>query len=105
MTSNDNETTQEVISENELIQNFTLEEIKEQMALFQRLYYHKTREDPNEIQKRRDYKKKYYYKKKAEREERKKLDEENGIPPPPKKEHPMRKYTKDISGKCLKLIV
>ena len=105
MTSNDNEKTQEVISENELIQNFTLEEIKEQMALFQRLYYHKTREDPNEIQKRRDYKKKYYYKKRLNAKSVKNLTRKMEFHHLLKRNIPWGNTPKIISGKCLKLIV
>ena len=80
-------------------EDMTLDEIKEQMALFSRLYYHKRKEeDPEYIEKVREGKritgKALYHKKKAEREAKEAQDRmEKGEPEPEKSNyHPSRKY-------------
>ena len=41
--------------ESKKIDDLTIEEIKEQMALYQRLYYHRTKEDPEYMERKREY--------------------------------------------------
>ena len=52
-------------------EDLTLDEIKEQMALYQRLYYYRTRDNPDMKESRKESKRRYYQKKKAEKEEQK----------------------------------
>ena len=80
-------------------EDMTLDEIREQMALFSRLYYHKRKEeDPEYIEKVRERKritgKALYHKKKAEKEAKEAQDRmEKGEPEPEKSNyHPSRKY-------------
>ena len=80
-------------------EDMTLDEIKEQMALFSRLYYHKRKEeDPEYIEKVRERKRitgtALYHKKQAEREAKEAQDRmEKGEPEPEKSNyHPSRKY-------------
>ena len=79
-------------------EDLTIEEIKEQMALYQRLYYYKVKDNPNFGDKRKEAQKRYYEKKKAKLEEQKKL-EESSEETPPKKNHReyTRKYKKDVN--------
>ena len=73
----------------------TLEEIREQLSLYQRLFYQKMKYSPEFQEARKQSKRKHYYKKKAEREEQKKLNESSDEPP---KERPdNRKYKKDLN--------
>ena len=44
-------------------EDLTIEEIKEQMALFQRLYYYKIKDTPEHKEKRKETQRKYYEKK------------------------------------------
>ena len=53
------------------IEDLTIEEIKEQMALYQRLYYHKMKEDPEYMEKKREYWREI---KRAKREKMKQLE-------------------------------
>ena len=80
-------------------EDMTLDEIREQMALFSRLYHHKRKEeDPEYIEKVRERKritgKALYHKKKAQREARETEERrERGEPEPEKSNyHPSRKY-------------
>ena len=80
-------------------EDMTLDEIREQMALFSRLYYHKRKEeDPEYIEKVRERKRitgrALYHKKKAQREARETEERrERGEPEPEKSNyHPSRKY-------------
>ena len=77
-------------------EDLTLEEIKEQMALHQRLYYYKARDLPEHQASRKESKKRYYYKKKAEKEEQRKLEDPSSDEPPPERTY-NRKYKKDIN--------
>ena len=62
------------------VEDLTLEEVKEQMSLYQRLYYYKTKNSDKHIEGRRESKRKYYQKQKAKKEEQKRLeDEANGV--------------------------
>lgn len=72
-------------------EDLTIEEIKEQMALYQRLYHYKVRDNPNCGDKRKEAQKRYYEKKKAKLEEQKKL-EESSEEAQPKKD--TREYTR-----------
>ena len=56
-------------------EDLTIEEIKEQMALFHRLYYYKIKDTPEHKEKRKETQRKYYEKKKAKLEEQKQLEE------------------------------
>lgn len=51
------------------IDDLTLDEIKEQMALYHRLYYKKRREDPEWMERKREMDRKNYCKKKEARGE------------------------------------
>lgn len=51
--------------------DLTLDEIKEQMALYQRLYYHRVKETPEYKEKKAETQRQYYLKKKAKKEEEK----------------------------------
>ncbi len=75
-------------------EDLTIEEIKEQMSLYQRLYHQKMKDTPEYQEARRQSKRKSYLKKKAEREEQKKLEEGSDEPPPYKVDN--RKY-KDLN--------
>ena len=46
-------------------EDLTIEEIREQMSLHQRLYHHKMKDTPEYQEARKQSKKRYYYKKKA----------------------------------------
>ena len=76
-------------------EDLTIEEIREQMSLYQRLYHHKMKNTPEYQEARKQSKKRYYYKKKAEREERKRLEESSAEPP--KERVDTRKYKKDLN--------
>ena len=76
-------------------EELTLEEIREQMSLYQRLFYQKMKNSPEYQEARRQTKRKHYYKKKAEREEQKKLNESSDEPP--KERVDTRKYKKDLN--------
>ena len=76
-------------------EELTLEEIREQMSLYQRLFYQKMKTSPEFQEARRQTKRKYYYKKKAEREEQTKLNESSDEPP--KERVDTRKYKKDLN--------
>lgn len=53
------------------IEDLTLDEIKEQMALYQRLYYKKRREiDPDFIERKRERDRQLYHEKKKVKEEK-----------------------------------
>ena len=76
-------------------EELTLEEIREQLSLYQRLFYQKMKNSPEFQEARKQSKRKHYYKKKAEREEQKKLEVSSDEPP---KERPdNRKYKKDLN--------
>ena len=81
-------------------EDLTLDEIKEQMALYQRLYYYRTKDSPEHQASRKEAKRKYYLKKKAEQEEQKRLEEPNKEEPPQGREY-MRKYNKDVNEAML----
>ena len=51
------------------VEDLTLDEIKEQMALYQRLYYHRTKGDP-ETKANRNESRRRWYNKKRQRERR-----------------------------------
>ena len=76
-------------------EDLTIEEIREQMSLYQRLYQHKMKDTPEYQEARKQSKKRYYYKKKAEREEQKRLEESSDEPP--KERVDTRKYKKDLN--------
>ena len=76
-------------------EDLTIEEIREQMSLYQRLYHHKMKDTPEYQEARKQSKKRYYYKKKAEREEQKRLEESSDEPP--KERVDTRKYKKDLN--------
>ena len=76
-------------------EELTIEEIREQMSLYQRLYHHKMKDTPEYQEARKQSKKRYYYKKKAEREEQKRLEESSDEPP--KERVDTRKYKKDLN--------
>ena len=83
------------------VEDLTLEEVKEQMSLYQRLYYYKTKNSEKHIEGRRESKRKYYQKQKAKKEEQKRLeDEANGVSseeqPKGNKTILQRKYQKDV---------
>ena len=84
-----------VIMSNKKPEELTLEEIREQLSLYQRLFYQKMKNSPEFQEARKQSKRKHYYKKKAEREEQKKLNESSDEPT---KERPdNRKYKKDLN--------
>ena len=76
-------------------EELTIEEIREQMSLYQRLYHHKMKDTPEYQEARKQSKKRYYYKKKQEREEQKKLQESSDEPP--RERVDTRKYKKDLN--------
>ena len=76
-------------------EDLTIEEIREQMSLYQRLFYQKMKNSPEYQEARRQTKRKHYYKKKAEHEEQKKLNESSDEPP--KERVDTRKYKKDLN--------
>ena len=76
-------------------EDLTIEEIREQMSLYQRLFYQKMKNSPEYQEASRQTKRKHYYKKKAEREEQKKLNESSDEPP--KERVDTRKYKKDLN--------
>ena len=76
-------------------EDLTIEEIREQMSLYQRLYHHKMKDTPEYQEARKQSKKRYYDKKKAEREEQKRLEESSDEPP--KERVDTRKYKKDLN--------
>ena len=75
-------------------EELTIEEIKEQMSLYQRLYHHKMKDTPEYQEARKQSKKRYYLKKKAERDEQRRLEE--GSDEPPRDKVDTRKYKKDL---------
>ena len=84
-----------VIMSNKKPEELTLEEIREQLSLYQRLFYQKMKNSPEFQEARKQSKRKHYYKKKAEREEQKKLNESSDEPT---KERPDNiKYKKDLN--------
>lgn len=83
-------------------EDLTLDEIKEQMALYQRLYYYRTRDNPDMKESRKESKRRYYQKKKAEKEQ-KKLEETNSDEPPPERNY-NRKYKKDITEAMMVIV-
>ena len=74
-------------------EDLTLEQIKEQMALYQRLYHYKVKDDPEHILKRKQAMKKYYNKKKSEKEEEVIASDE---PPKKNKERKYKDYKEAI---------
>ena len=76
-------------------EELTIEEIREQMSLYQRLYHHKMKDTPEYQEARKQSKKRYYYKKKQEREEQKRLGESSDEPP--RERVDTRKYKKDLN--------
>ena len=76
-------------------EELTIEEIREQMSLYQRLYHHKMKNTPEYQEARKQSKQRYYYKKKQEREELKRLGESSDEPP--KERVDTRKYKKDLN--------
>ena len=84
-----------VIMSSKKPEELTLEEIREQQSLYQRLFYQKMKNSPEFQEARKQSKRKHYYKKKAEREEQKKLQESSDEPP--KARHDNRKYKKDLN--------
>ena len=76
-------------------EELTIEEIREQMSLYQHLYHPKMKNTPEYQEARKQSKKRYYYKKKAEREEQKRLEESSDEPP--KDRVDTRKYKKDLN--------
>ena len=76
-------------------EDLTIEEIRGQMSLYQRLYHHKMKNTPEYQEARKQSKKRYYYKKKAEREEQKRLEESSDEPA--KERVDTRKYKKDLN--------
>ena len=86
-------------------EDLTIDEIKEQMALYQRLYYYKVRDNPEFGEKRKETQRRYYEKKKAKLEEQRKLEEGTTSEEAKDKKKPqreyMRKYTKDVNEAML----
>ena len=83
-------------------EDLTIEKIKEQMALFQRLYYYKIKDTPEHKEKRKETQRKYYEKKKEKLEEQKQLEEETSDEPSSvKKREYFRKYKKDVNDAYL----
>ena len=76
-------------------EELTIDQIREQMSLYQRLYHYKMKNTPEYQEARKQSKKRYYYKKKAEREEQKRLEESSDEPP--KDRVDTRKYKKDLN--------
>ena len=75
----------------------TIDEVREQMALYQRLYYYKVRDNPDFGEKRKETQRRYYEKKKAKLEEQRKLEETNEEAQPKKNNREYtRKYKKDV---------
>ena len=84
-----------VIMSSKKPEDLTIEEIREQMSLYQRLFYQKMKNSPEYQEARKQTKRKSYYKKKAEREELRKLQESSDEPPKEKPDN--RKYKKDLN--------
>ena len=83
-------------------EDLSMEEIKEQMALYQRLYYYKVRDTPEHAEKRKETQRRYYEKKKAKLEEQKRLEEQNTEEPQRRKNREyFRRYKKDVSEAML----
>ena len=78
------------------VEDLTLDEIKEQMALYQRLYYHRTKGDRETKANRNESRRRWYNKKKAEREKEKE-EKQSSSDEPPRDYKDMRKYKKDVS--------
>ena len=76
-------------------EDLTIEEVREQLSLYQRLFYQKMKDTPEYREARRESKRKSYFKKKAQREEQKKLEE--GSEEQPRRKPDNRKYKKDIN--------
>ena len=77
-------------------EDLTLEEVREQMALYQRLYYHKVKETPEFKAKKADVQRQYYLRRKAKKEEERKTDESTSEEPPKQNNREyFRKYKKD----------
>ena len=79
-------------------EDLTLEEVREQMALYQRLYYHKIKETPEFKAKKAEVQRQYYLNRKAKKEREKKENESTSEEPPKKinREY-ARKYKKDVN--------
>ena len=73
------------------VEELTVDEIKEQMALFQRLYYLKTKDTPEAIAKRKEKSKRDYARRKAKKKNN--LDKKH-LPP---MNHLTEENTKKIS--------
>ena len=73
------------------VEELTVDEIKEQMALFQRFYYLKTKDTPEAIAKRKEKSKRDYARRKAKK--KKQLGQETSSTDEP---FDRRKYKKDI---------
>ena len=79
-------------------EDLTLEEVREQMALYQRLYYHKVKETPEFKAKKADVQRQYYLRRKAKKEEERKADESTSEEPPKQNNREyFRKYKKDVN--------
>ena len=76
-------------------EDLTIKEIREQLSLYQRLFYQKMKTSPEYQEARRQSKRKHYLKKKQEREEQRKLEE--GSDEPPREKVDTRKYKKDLN--------
>ena len=76
-------------------EDLTIEEIREQLSLYQRLFHQKMKTSPEYQEARRQSKRKHYLKKKQEREEQKRLEESSDEPPKDKVDN--RKYKKDLN--------
>lgn len=79
-------------------EDLTLNEIREQMALYQRLYYHRTKETPEYKEKRADVQRQYYLRRKAKKEEEKKVKESTSEEASKQNNRKyLRKYDKDVN--------
>ena len=79
-------------------EDLTLEEVREQMALYQRLYYHKVKETPEYKAKKADVQRQYYLRRKAKKEEERKADENTSEEPPKQtRREYFKKYKKDVN--------
>ena len=77
-------------------EDLTVDEIREHMALYQRLYYHRTKETPEYKEKRADVQRQYYVRSKANKEKEKKANESTSEEPPKQNNREyFRKYKKD----------
>ena len=79
-------------------EDLTLEEVREQMALYQRLYYHKVKETPQFQAKKKEVQRQYYLNRKAKKEREQKANESTSEEPPKKSNREYaRKYKKDVN--------